>query len=259
MLKNPDLALKIPLRIYHWVPEEKRRLGIIIFAILIFHAFLFFVIEVHYPIAQPSSNRRTEIFLSTSELLGVDSWQSTQFWNQMRDPSLLLRQNFLLPEKRKRIDPHFDSPSTSSLPLLVIGSEAESLWEETIPLQNRALEHLTPPPPSFIPSSEIIPIHPSTQLLLSKNLELRKKSTPKTPPSPQVNLLNETGTTTLRLGVSSEGIVFHVLLEESSGSPAVDQLAIDLLRKTIFHPLPSSTLEWGTATFFWKFEPARTP
>jgi TonB family protein len=259
MLKSPDQALRIPLRIFNLVPEEKRRLGLIVFLIAAVHLALFFILEIHYPAGHPTNQRRTEIFLSSSELMGNDSWQSTVFWNQMRDPSALLRQSLIPVEKKIALHPVFESPSNSTLPLLAIGSEAESPWEEMAPLENRALEKMIPTPRTFTYSTALLNVSHSSRLFLSKNLEARKKTLPSSLPKLTVNLLNESGATTVRVGINPEGLVLHALIEESSGAASVDQVALQECRKMIFQPLGNSELEWGNVTFFWAFESAPAP
>ncbi|MES2308363.1 MAG: energy transducer TonB [Verrucomicrobiota bacterium] len=254
MLKSPDQALRIPLRIFNLVPEEKRRLGLIVFFIAAIHLALFFFLEIHYPATQPTSSRRSEIFLSTAHLMSGDSWHRTQFWNQMRDPSTLLHQSLIPTEKKIALRPLFENSSSSTLPLLAIGSEAESPWEEAVPLENRAMEKMISTPRNFTYSTTLSNVSHSTRIYFSKNLDARKKTISTSPPKLTVNLLNESGTTTIRLGVNAEGIVLHALIEESSGAANVDQIALQECRKMIFQPISNGDVEWGNVTFFWAFD-----
>ena len=253
MLKTPKIDLRIPLRIFQLLPEEKRRLGLIVFIVGLIHLLLFFTIEIQYPTANEAATRRTEIFLSSSSLMGAESWTSTVFWNQMRDPSTVLHQSLISPEKLKLLQPVFEKISDSNLPLLPVGSEFNSQEEKLLPLENKAFEKMILSPNKFIFSTSATTPNPPSQILYSKNLEERAIKTPLVWPKASVNLLNESRVTTIRLGISPEGFVIHALVEESSGSNSVDQIALQEIRKTTFQVKAGSTLEWGSITVFWAF------
>lgn len=253
MLKNSEYALRIPLRIFHLVPEEKRRLGLIVFFVGMIHLLLFMTLEIHYPTAHNNSVRRSEIFLSTSDLMSSTSWNSTLFWNQMRDPSLLLHQSLVEEERPKNLQPVFETISNSNLPLLPVGSDARAPLEEEIPLEKSALEKMIAIPNQFSYSSDLPPLTRKTQVLFSKNLLDRAAKKLPSLPTPSINLLNESRVSTLRIGISPEGFVLHSLIEESSGSSSVDQLALAEIRKIVFQPSAQQSLEWGSVTIYWTF------
>ncbi len=253
MQKIHEHTLRIPLRIFQLVPEAKRRLGLIVFIVAFIHFLLFFFLEIHYPTTHGSAVRRTEVFLSSPALMGVETWNSTVFWNQMRDPSTLLRQSLIPQESSKLIHPVFETISNSHLPLLPVGSEAEVQNEEQLPLDRKAFEKMVLVPKNFVFSVNSPNTNPSTQVLYSKNLESRMNKSVTVWPSVTVNLLNESRVTTIRIGISAEGAVLHTLIEESSGSNEVDQIALQEIRKKTFQPRAGQGIEWGSATIFWVF------
>jgi TonB family protein len=125
--------------------------------------------------------------------------------------------------------------------------------EEEIPLEKRALEKMLAVPNQFSYSTELPSLNRKTQLIFSKNLHDRLSQKLSSWPSPSINLLNESQVGTLRIGISPEGFVLHSLVEESSGSSPVDQLALAEIRKTVFQPRAQQTIEWGTVTIYWTF------
>ncbi len=129
-----------------------------------------------------------------------------------------------------------------------------------LPLENKAFEKMVLSPNPFIFSTTATTPHPTSQILYSKNLEERAIKTPLVWPKATVNLLNESRVTTIRLGISPEGVVIHALVEESSGSNAVDQIALQEVRRATFQVKAGSKLEWGSITVFWTFtNPAPQP
>ena len=108
-------------------------------------------------------------------------------------------------------------------------------------------------PNQFSYSGELPTLSRKTQVLFSKNLLDRAALKLPSWPTPSINLLNESRVSTLRIGISPEGFVLHALVEESSGSSPVDQLALAEIRKIVFQPQARQSLEWGTVTIYWTF------
>jgi len=61
--------------------------------------------------------------------------------------------------------------------------------------------------------------------------------------------------TTARVGVDEDGAVRFVFLEGTTGDPAVDREASNLLRAWRFEPAPGRWSQWGRVRVLWAVEP----
>ena len=61
--------------------------------------------------------------------------------------------------------------------------------------------------------------------------------------------------TAARIGVDEDGAVRFVFLEGTSGDPAVDREALNLLRAWRFEPVPGQWIQWGRVRVLWAVEP----
>ena len=61
--------------------------------------------------------------------------------------------------------------------------------------------------------------------------------------------------TAARIGVDEDGAVRFVFLEGTSGDPAVDREALNLLRAWRFEPAPGQWIQWGRVRVLWAVEP----
>lgn len=62
--------------------------------------------------------------------------------------------------------------------------------------------------------------------------------------------------TAARIGVDEDGAVRFVFLEGTSGDPAVDREALNLLRGWRFEPAPGRWVQWGRVRVLWAVEPS---
>lgn len=142
------------------------------------------------------------------------------------------------------------TPSPISIPI-----EKEIVFYKTTePTLNESAKIFFPLPqerPSF---SKFLPkIAKQSVALFDEILKSRLISSWKLPQI-STNLLSEARTTTLVISVDPEGIVDHVLLEESCGNEQADLLAVTEARKLRFFADPLNRRKiWGKIKIFWSY------
>lgn len=73
---------------------------------------------------------------------------------------------------------------------------------------------------------------------------------------PAMRSANALEPTLARIAVEEDGAVRFVFLEGTSGDPAVDREATQLLRAWRFEPAPGASIQWGRVRVLWAVEPA---
>jgi TonB family protein len=71
---------------------------------------------------------------------------------------------------------------------------------------------------------------------------------------PAMRSANALEPTMARIGVDEDGAVRFVFLEGTSGDPAVDREATQLLRAWRFEPTPGASIQWGRVRVLWAVE-----
>lgn len=243
------------------VPEEKRRLGGFILLALAAHvlAFLFLQVVTIQPFITPSP--RISVSLATPELAGPELRANLDYWRRVHDPSLLI-----IPRDPLLEDIRLDHGFTGSSPagewnvLTIAEDKAQSyniLPTGLLPLEERVAEDLLAPPSrDFRPAALSTPATEDAATLVNFAPALQKRllgSGPRlaTPALPALTL--ERGTTDLRLAVTADGRVRHVLVDKTSGNSEVDRQAVTALRAMRFQRADGQPLTWGTARVFWHF------
>lgn len=89
---------------------------------------------------------------------------------------------------------------------------------------------------------------------ISGDLKNRKSTAPLELPA--VKSASALEPTVARIGVDEDGAVRFVFLEGTSGDPAVDREALNLLRAWRFEPSPGRWVEWGRVRVLWAVEPS---
>ena len=95
------------------------------------------------------------------------------------------------------------------------------------------------------------PVH-ETWWEIRGDLQPRKPAAPLTLPAVRTSSALEP--TTARIGVDEDGAVRFVFLEGTSGDPAVDREASNLLRAWRFEPAPGQWIQWGRVRVLWAVE-----
>jgi hypothetical protein len=99
---------------------------------------------------------------------------------------------------------------------------------------------------------ETPPTHRPPRLQLHAREQERLQSLPPLPDTPKGRLLESP---VFLLGIGGDGAVQFVLLQQSSGDNAADQLVEQTLKGLVFKGGQSQT-QWSTATFIWGNSPA---
>ena len=250
------------------VPEEQRRLGILIFVALLGHIAAFFLLRITYPPAVTVEHPRTRVTLIAPSPDGAESPRFLGFvsWSSLNDPSsAIFPPDFLASSNPTGtlapdadVIPRWPAASTSETAPVPLSSAFEILPDRLAPLPDRASAALVAPHqmPNLSAALTRLPVD-HTVVQWGDALSSRHPSDWTLPAAP-VRLLAESDVTILRIAVDAAGRVAHALVDESSGNSDIDALALDSVRQLRFAPAPGAALLWGRATVFWRFQAAET-
>ncbi|ACD82307.1 hypothetical protein [Candidatus Methylacidiphilum infernorum] len=222
-----------------------------------FHLFFLLFCKVTYvpPLVEPIPRSRVFVFSPDSALVDPFLKDRVNFLLKYRDPVSLIHPREPSHKRLSPIQPlalpsSNDVPSPSSIPTekeLEFFKTAESNLNESA----KTFFPLSKEKPSF---SKLLPnIAKQSTALLDEPLQARLVSGWKLPRI-NTNLLSEARTTTIVVSVDPEGIVDHVLLEESCGNEQADLLALTEARSLRFSadPLYRRNI-WGKIKIFWSY------
>jgi hypothetical protein len=213
-----------------------------VFGSLLAHAGTFFLFQVVYPqrvtIPQPAPH---------VSLLTPSSPENIALlrWIEAEDPAVVANDNPTAPPGLTdvRYRPSFASPRTAPL-----GPPEETALAVRFP---QAEDRLLPGGSSSwgTPGMLLIVPVPSTSITFSGAVAGRSLS--KNPPVAFAYRASAPmEPTTLLIGVKNDGKVSFSLLQQSSGDPGLDELAVAHLRKVSFETA-EAPVTWGFATFSW--------
>ncbi len=251
------------------VPEEQRRLGLLIFLALLGHVAAFCLLRVTYPPAATVDHPRTRVTLIAPAPDGAESPRFLGFvsWSSLNDPSAAIFPPDLLaasnpagnPAPDADVVPRWPAPSTSETAPVTLSSSLEILPDRLAPLPDRASAALVIPheTPNLSAALTRLPVD-HTVVQWGDALASRHPAEWSLPTVP-VRLLAESDVTVLRIAVDAEGHVAHALVDESSGSSDADAVALEGIRRVRFAPAPGTGLLWGRITIFWRFQAAEAP
>ena len=247
-------------RLHGWidfVPRPQRRLGIFILFALLAHLAAFFFIRIDSTRAEMRHEPRTHVTMENgpqpTEAGGADA-----FWDTLADPRL-----FLLPvspvdqtsSDRPLLDFAAINPSLSAprLPPPAAGTGPALLSAGTVPLPQEVLAEMEPARQPFSYDETPPALAAKTTWEWGPALALRRPNREPDLPSPVSD--TDIGPTELRVAVAPNGVVEHVMLEETCQKPELDQQAILAVRKVLFHSTDQPGLQWGHVTIFWHYTP----
>ncbi|SDU29751.1 hypothetical protein SAMN05444156_3142 [Verrucomicrobium sp. GAS474] len=268
------------------VPEERRRLGILILLVLVLHGAGFLALRVAYPESSPvisPSRQRLMIYSPAPGGSRMPTVADIGFWSRIDDPSLVVFPPDVttLPEEARggsaRYHPSGETDATAagagekpgwgggptpSAPQALVALEPDvRLLPDTLPpLAQRAADALAVAGPKQVfryNFSPFTPAAPGTSVRWDGAFASRAPAK-WVLPGVTSDLLPEAGVTVLRLAVDGEGKVSHVLVEESCGNSETDLTAVLSARRLRFAPVSGDApapLAWGNATVYWRFVP----
>jgi hypothetical protein len=240
--------------------KKGERYALVFWLVCLSHALPFLYLKITYPRDRIVPKPSPKIILWTAETTLSSVQAQMDFIQTFRDPSVLM-----LPEPYQ-IGEAGGMPSSRLLkleptpnPLVSANSMIPGIKGASETLSERANAALNPRLRRFIAPSSIqfssVGNHSGVIFAASINDRLIKPS-PSIPPV-KAQILNQTSPTQIRLAIDARGLVRHALVVMSSGSDALDKLALEHIRAFKFSELPeaeNSKLTWGEAKFFWVFE-----
>ena len=236
-----------------FVPRQQRRLGSFIFLALAIHVAAFFFISIEATRAELKPTVRTRLTVEeTQSAAGRE--EADAFWDRLADPRL-----FVLPVTP--LDHGAAGAAAPDLSALAIPVSAPE-WPapapapsyhlsptQAVPVAQAAAADMTPERQPFTYGEAVPPPITKTSWEWSRDLAGRDPGNVGDLPSPVVS--TDLGPTELRVAVSPDGSVEHVMLEGSCSQPDLDQQAILAARKVRFGAVSQPGVAWGRATVFW--------
>jgi len=238
-----------------FVPRQQRRLGIFICLALAIHIAAFFFISIEATRAELRPTVRTQLSMEeTHPAAGRE--EEDDFWDQLADPRLFVLP--VTPPGRFSSGGGAEAPDLSALaiptgspdwPAAAPAPGYDLLPAHTQPVSQAVAADMTPARQPFSYDESAPPPVTKTGWEWSRDLQARAPASMPDLPSPVVD--TDLNPTELRVAVSPDGSVEHVLLEGSCLRPELDQQAILAAAKIRFDPVSSPGPAWGRATIFW--------
>jgi hypothetical protein len=240
-----------------FVPQQQRRLGLFIFLALLAHLTAFFFIRIDSTRAEMRHEPRTHVTMENGPL-PAGAGGADAFWDTLTDPRL-----FLLPvgplDRFSSDEPPIDlaaiNPSlgTPRLPAPAPGANSPFTSPPPVPLAQQVAAEMQPPRQPFSYDETPPVLATKTTWEWDPTLARRQPSNEPALPSPVSD--TDLSPTELRVALSPDGVVQHVLLEETCQKPELDQQAILAVRKVLFRSSDRAGLQWGRVTIFWHYTP----
>lgn len=238
-----------------YVPKHQQRLGLFIFLALVLHISMFFFLRIDSTHAEQRRQTQVHVTMESRPAVSADIQAGDESWDLLSDPRL-----FILPRRPLSVttpdDRSFDFAAINStigpsdFPPPASAGTYPFIHQVVPPLEERAMAALQPSRQPFFYDETPPALATKTTWQWSDVLASRQPTgTPELPlPISDIDL----NPTEVRVAVDANGMVEHVLLEQSS-KPELDQQAILALRKTRFQPTDQPGLVWGRATIFWHY------
>jgi len=261
-LSAHDSVAQTLARLEPWisfVPQQQRRLGLFIFIALLVHVAAFFFIRIDTARAELRHQARTHVTVEYPQAIAVNGQAAEDIWDRLTDPRL-----FLLPQNPSAVvvgdEPPLDlnsNLSSNELPPAVAPQDYQAARPAITPLEQRVGEAMRPPRQPFTYDETPPAVSTATTWQWDDTLAQRQPTGLPALPSPISD--TDLSPTQLRVAVSPDGGVEHVMVEQSSGdfgasaAKDLDQQAALAAAKIRFMPTDQPGLVWGRLTVFWKY------
>jgi len=228
-----------------FVPSNDRGFPFILFLCvlgsLLLHASTFFLFQVVYPqrvTIPPPAPRVSLLTPSSPENIALLRWIEAE------DPALVASDNAAAPPglAEVRYRPSFATPRTAPL-----GAPAEQPQAVRFPA---ARDRLVPAESSGLLSAAAVAAPVQETTVRYSSALAPRVSTQNPPITFPYHASTPAEPTTLLVGVNTQGAARFVIIQQSSGDPALDQLAAAHVAHVAFVP-GTSPITWGFATCTW--------
>ena len=237
-----------------FVPQKQRRLGVFICCALAAHIAAFFFIRIDATRAEIQRPDLTHLTMEDSRA-GTSAGMSDSFLDSLADPRF-----FLLPtlpidhlsvrESGRVLADMNSNLGTDQAPPPAAGPAEQPILSVPAPsLAEEVTATLNPSRQAFV-YDESAPLPPNhTTWEWDPAFATRLPAQIPGLPSPVSD--TDVNPTELQVALGPDGTVEHVLLENSSQKPDLDQQAILALRKMRFEPGSATGDTWGRVTVYW--------
>jgi hypothetical protein len=243
-----------------YVPRQQRRLGIFIFLALLAHIATFFFIRIDTTRAELRHETRTHVTVENPQATAQERASGDGFWDRLTDPRVFLLP-IGLPASLSSDMPAIEYASINTgfgprqLPSPAQLEDYSFTQPALLPLDQRVATTLSPPRQPFSYNETPPVIAAKTTWQWDSTLAQRQPTG--APDLPSLVSDTDLSPTELRVAVSADGTVQHVIVEQSCGSGRLDldQQAILAAEKIRFQRSDDPTPVWGRITVFWNYAP----
>jgi hypothetical protein len=243
----------------NFVPQQQRRLGLFICLALAVHAAICLFLVVDTSVSQLRHEPHLYVSLDYPHALAVSGQAPDQFWDQLTDPRVFLLSRNTPADLTAGLPPWMPSaaPGSAATPPPAPPETYREAQPAASPLEQQVAEAMEPPRQNFV--------YDETPLIMARQTTWQwDDALAQRHPTGAIELPTLTSDTNLtpthlRVAVSPDGFVEHVLLEPISDdlSAPVDagfaQQAITAAQKVRFDPAATPGLQWGRITIFWNY------
>ena len=254
---SQTLALLQPWIVY--VPKQQRRLGLFIFFALLVHIAVFFFIRIDNTRAELQHQVRIHVSVEAPQVVAVSGQPADQLWERLTDPRLFILPLNPLAGMGTEAPPIALNSNIGSkeLPPLALPEDYREALPIVAPLEQRVAEAMRPPRQPFTYDERPPAVAAKTAWSCDAALAQRLPASLPDLPSPVTD--TDLSPTRMRVAVSPDGTVQHVLVDQGSGdylasiAKDLDQQAVVAAKKIHFKPSDQPGLQWGRVTVFWQY------
>ena len=243
----------------NFVPQQQRRLGLFICLALAIHAGICLFLVVDTSVARLRHEPHLYVSLDYPRALAVSGQAPDQFWDQLTDPRVFLVPRNSPTDLTAGLPPWMPSasPDADAMPQPAAPETYREAQPAASPLEQQVADAMNPPRQPFV--YDETPLAMTRQTAWQWDDALAQRHPTGAPGLPTLTSDTNLTPTRLRVAVSPDGFVEHVLLEPISDdlSTPVDaataEQAVAAAQKIRFDPVATPGLQWGRITIFWNY------